>query len=108
MILLFTINYFLCFFVAENLLVYPPKHVIYGDYVFEFWDEEMIRKILGFFTPKNMRVDVVSKFFKSQGTMFCSVLFSRHIIVVVVVVVIIIRLSMFLVIRVRKLFNLKL
>ncbi|KAG4155994.1 hypothetical protein ERO13_D03G145400v2 [Gossypium hirsutum] len=51
---------------AENLLVYPPEHVIYGDYVFEFWDEEMIRKILGYFTPKNMRVDVVSKFFKSQ------------------------------------------
>ncbi|KAB2088930.1 hypothetical protein ES319_A03G032100v1 [Gossypium barbadense] len=51
---------------AEKLLVYPPEHVIYGDYVFEFWDEEMIRKILGFFTPKNMRVDVASKFFKSQ------------------------------------------
>ncbi|XVE58917.1 hypothetical protein DITRI_Ditri05aG0001400 [Diplodiscus trichospermus] len=51
---------------AENLLVYPPEHVIYGGYVFEFWDEEMIRKILGFFTPENMRVDVVSKSFNSQ------------------------------------------
>lgn len=62
---------------AEKLLVYPPEHVIYGDYVFEFWDEEMIRKILGFFTPENMRIDVVSKSFKSQGT-FSTPIFSHH------------------------------
>ncbi|XP_022732672.1 nardilysin-like isoform X2 [Durio zibethinus] len=55
---------------AENLLVYPPEHVIYGDYVFEFWDEEMIRKILGFFIPENMRIDVVSKSFKSQDVQY--------------------------------------
>ncbi|KAK6234506.1 hypothetical protein SCA6_009843 [Theobroma cacao] len=55
---------------AENLLVYPAEHVIYGDYVFEFWDEEMIRKILGFFTPENMRIDVVSKSFKSQDVKY--------------------------------------
>ncbi|XVF46119.1 hypothetical protein PTKIN_Ptkin03bG0001100 [Pterospermum kingtungense] len=55
---------------AENLLVYPPEHVIYGDYVFEFWDEEMIRKILDFFTPENMRIDVVSKSFKTQDVQY--------------------------------------
>ncbi|XP_039050673.1 kinesin-like protein KIN-7H [Hibiscus syriacus] len=31
----------------ENLLVYPPEHVIFGDYVYELCDEETIRKILG-------------------------------------------------------------
>ncbi|KAJ9145759.1 hypothetical protein P3X46_028104 [Hevea brasiliensis] len=52
---------------AENLLVYPTEHVIYGDYVYKIWDEEMIKHLLGFFTPANMRIDVVSKsFMKSR------------------------------------------
>lgn len=56
------------FFTAENLLVYPPEHIIYGDYAYEVWDEQMIKYVLGFFTPDNMRIDVISKFFdKSQG-----------------------------------------
>ncbi|KAK8601376.1 hypothetical protein V6N13_058910 [Hibiscus sabdariffa] len=55
---------------AENLLVYPPEHVIYGDYVHELWDEEMIRKILGFFTPRNMRIDIVSKSFKPHDVQY--------------------------------------
>ncbi|KAK2652999.1 hypothetical protein Ddye_012855 [Dipteronia dyeriana] len=46
---------------AENLLVYPEEHVIYGDYVYKVWDEEMINFVLGFFKPENMRIDVVSK-----------------------------------------------
>ncbi|KAL5757085.1 hypothetical protein ACOSQ2_021831 [Xanthoceras sorbifolium] len=48
---------------AENLLVYPAKHVIYGNYVHKVWDEEMIKYVLGFFKPENMRIDVVSKTF---------------------------------------------
>ncbi|KAG5514987.1 hypothetical protein RHGRI_036132 [Rhododendron griersonianum] len=48
-------------FIAENLHVYPPEHIIYGDYAFKVWDEEMIKYVLGFFSPENMRVDVVSK-----------------------------------------------
>lgn len=55
---------------AENLLVYPPEHIIYGDYAFNVWDEEMIKYVLGFFRPENMRVDVVSKSLnKSQGNL---------------------------------------
>uniref|UniRef100_A0A2P2LZX2 Insulin-degrading enzyme isoform X1 n=1 Tax=Rhizophora mucronata TaxID=61149 RepID=A0A2P2LZX2_RHIMU len=46
---------------AENLLVYPAEHVIYADYLYEVWDEDMIKLILGFFTLENMRIDVVSK-----------------------------------------------
>ncbi|KAI9118671.1 hypothetical protein K1719_011003 [Acacia pycnantha] len=46
---------------AENLHFYPPEHVIYGEYVYQTWDDQMIKHILGFFTPENMRVDVVSK-----------------------------------------------
>lgn len=53
---------------AENLLIYPAEHIIYGDYAYKVWDEEMIKVLLGFFTPENMRIDVVSKSFsKSQG-----------------------------------------
>ncbi|XP_019418987.1 PREDICTED: nardilysin-like [Lupinus angustifolius] len=48
---------------SENLQFYPPEHVIYGDYVFKTWDEQLIEQILGFFIPENMRVDVVSKLF---------------------------------------------
>ncbi|KAH9716778.1 nardilysin-like [Citrus sinensis] len=43
------------------------EHVIYGEYMYEVWDEEMIKHLLGFFMPENMRIDVVSKSFaKSQ------------------------------------------
>ncbi|KAL9462608.1 hypothetical protein AB3S75_000582 [Citrus x aurantiifolia] len=52
---------------AGNLLIYPAEHVIYGDYMYEVWDEDMIKHLLGFFMPENMRIDVVSKSFaKSQ------------------------------------------
>ncbi|KAJ4834406.1 hypothetical protein Tsubulata_007349 [Turnera subulata] len=55
---------------AVNLLVYPVEHVICGDYVYKIWDEEMIKHVLSFFTPDNMRVDVLSKsMIKSQGHM---------------------------------------
>lgn len=56
------------FLIAENLLIYPAEHVIYGYYVHKVWDEEMIKHVLGFLKPENMRVDVVSKkFTESQG-----------------------------------------
>ncbi|KAI3450239.1 hypothetical protein Pfo_006904 [Paulownia fortunei] len=51
---------------AENLLVYPPEHVIYGDYAYEVWDEEMMRYLLDFFRPGNMRVDILTKSFKKS------------------------------------------
>ncbi|KAL8106522.1 hypothetical protein AgCh_023328 [Apium graveolens] len=46
---------------AENLLVYPPEDIIYGDYSYKVWDDNMIKYVLGFFTPDNMRTDVISK-----------------------------------------------
>ncbi|KAJ6758218.1 INSULIN-DEGRADING ENZYME-RELATED [Salix koriyanagi] len=46
---------------AENLLVFPAENVIYCDYVYKIWDDEAIKRLLHFFTPENMRVDVVSK-----------------------------------------------
>ncbi|XP_027179442.1 nardilysin-like isoform X2 [Coffea eugenioides] len=51
---------------AENLLVYPPDHVIYGDYTYKLWDEEMIKHVLDFFRPENMRVDIVTKSFNKS------------------------------------------
>lgn len=53
--------------IAENLLVYPPEHVVYGEYAYEDWDPEKIKSILSFFTPENMRVDVLSKSFSESG-----------------------------------------
>ena len=44
---------------AENLKFYPIEDVIYGDYVYKTWDEQLIKQVLGFFVPENMRVDVV-------------------------------------------------
>ncbi|XP_042507434.1 nardilysin-like isoform X2 [Macadamia integrifolia] len=55
---------------AENLLVYPEKHVIYGDYAFEVWDEKLLKHVLSFFTPENMRVDILSKFPDKQSQDF--------------------------------------
>ncbi|KAK2386573.1 Insulinase (Peptidase family M16) family protein [Trifolium repens] len=46
---------------AENLKFFPSEDVIYGDYVYKTWDEQLIKQVLGFFVPENMRVDVVSK-----------------------------------------------
>ncbi|KAK4707469.1 hypothetical protein R3W88_032961 [Solanum pinnatisectum] len=51
---------------AEGLLVYPPEHVIYGDYAYDVWDTEFIKYVLDFFRPENMRVDVVSKSFQKS------------------------------------------
>ncbi|GMG98165.1 hypothetical protein Nepgr_000005 [Nepenthes gracilis] len=52
---------------AENLLVYPAEHVIYGEYAYRVWDEEMTKNILNFLTPENMRIDVISKSFDKSG-----------------------------------------
>ncbi|XP_048226972.1 nardilysin-like isoform X2 [Ricinus communis] len=51
---------------AEHLLVYPAEHVIYGEYLYKVWDEEMIKHLLGVLTPENMRIDVVSKSFTKE------------------------------------------
>lgn len=46
------------------MLVFPPEHVIYGDYAYEVWDAEMIKYILEFFNPGNMRADILTKSLK--------------------------------------------
>ncbi|KAL0732416.1 hypothetical protein Bca4012_008625 [Brassica carinata] len=46
---------------SENMLAYPV-----GDYVYQTWDPKMIEDLMGFFTPKNMRIDVVLKSIKSE------------------------------------------
>ncbi|XP_009110970.1 nardilysin-like [Brassica rapa] len=51
---------------SENMLAYPVEHIIYGDYVYQTWDSKMIADLMSFFTPKNMRIDVVSKSIKSE------------------------------------------
>ncbi|XP_058075334.1 nardilysin-like isoform X3 [Magnolia sinica] len=51
---------------AENLLLYSEEHIIYGEYAFEVWDDRLIEHVLSFFTPENMRIDIVSKSFDKQ------------------------------------------
>nr|GLL33514.1 nardilysin-like isoform X1 [Ipomoea trifida] len=56
---------------AENLLVYPPEDVVYGDYAYEIWDEQLIKYILGFFRADNMRVDIVTKSLNNSSDVQC-------------------------------------
>ncbi|KAL0922941.1 hypothetical protein M5K25_006972 [Dendrobium thyrsiflorum] len=54
---------------AENLLFYSKEHIIYGEYAFEQWDPKLIEFVLSYFSPENMRIDLLSKSFNkdSQG-----------------------------------------
>ncbi|KAJ6798968.1 nardilysin-like isoform X2 [Iris pallida] len=52
---------------AENLLFYSEEHIIYGEYAFEEWDPKLVEYVLSFFTPSNMRIDIVSKSFNKQS-----------------------------------------
>ncbi|ERN04132.1 hypothetical protein AMTR_s00077p00061270 [Amborella trichopoda] len=51
---------------AENLLLYPEEHIIYGDYAFEVWDERLVEHVLSFLSPDNMRIDILSKSFDKK------------------------------------------
>ncbi|XP_020576431.1 nardilysin-like [Phalaenopsis equestris] len=51
---------------AENLHFYSEEHIIYGDYAFEQWDPKLVEYILSYFSPKNMRINVLSKFFNKE------------------------------------------
>ncbi|KNA04271.1 hypothetical protein SOVF_201220 [Spinacia oleracea] len=63
---------------AANLLTYPPQHVIYGEYAYEDWDAEKIKFLLNFFTPDNMRVDLLSKSFDKSGDVLCEPWFGAN------------------------------
>ncbi|KAK9128209.1 hypothetical protein Syun_017006 [Stephania yunnanensis] len=51
---------------AANMLLYPEEHIIYGDYAYEIWDEKLIKHVLSFLKPENMRVDVMTKIIDKQ------------------------------------------
>lgn len=52
---------------AENMFFYSEKHIIYGEYAFEQWDPDLIQHALSFFSPENMRIDILSKSFDKQS-----------------------------------------
>jgi nardilysin len=52
---------------AENMLYYSEKHIVSGEYIYEGWDPELVKHVLSFFHPDNMRVDVLSKSFDKQS-----------------------------------------
>ncbi|MFS7964629.1 putative insulysin [Helianthus anomalus] len=63
---------------SANLLIYPPEHTIYGDYAYKEWDEEMIKHVLSFFTPDNMRTDILSKSINKSQDVKCEPWFGSH------------------------------
>lgn len=52
---------------ATNMLLYPEKHIIYGDFALEVWDPELVQSLLDLIVPDNMRLDIVTKFFDING-----------------------------------------
>ncbi|GJW35857.1 insulinase family protein [Tanacetum coccineum] len=64
--------------ISANMLIYPPEHTIYGDYAYKVWDEEMIKHLLTFFTPDNMRTDILSKSFNKSQDVQCEPWFGSH------------------------------
>nr|XP_027192391.1 nardilysin-like [Cicer arietinum] len=55
---------------SENLLLYSREHVIYADYAYKRWNKQLIRQLLRFFVPENMRVDMVSNVFQMRAPKF--------------------------------------
>ncbi|KAJ1699101.1 hypothetical protein LUZ63_007613 [Rhynchospora breviuscula] len=53
---------------SVNSLFYPEKHIICGAYVYDEWDPVLIEHILSFFSPENMRIDLVTKSFDKEST----------------------------------------
>lgn len=43
------------------MLDYPVKYAISGDYLDQIWNPKAIEDVMKHFTPKNMRLDLVSK-----------------------------------------------
>lgn len=52
---------------ASNMLLYSPKDIIFGDYVYDQWDPQLVQKILNELNPLKMRVDIVTKNFERTG-----------------------------------------
>ncbi|UTV28426.1 insulinase family protein [Photobacterium atrarenae] len=48
-------------YLVMNLFHYTPEEVIYGDYMMAGYDEPLIRKLLNYFTPGNMRLVLVAQ-----------------------------------------------
>ncbi|KAF6174379.1 hypothetical protein GIB67_027850 [Kingdonia uniflora] len=51
----------------ENLLRYSEEHIVYGGYAFELWDAKLIKHVLTFLRPENMRIDILSKSIDKQS-----------------------------------------
>ncbi|MGF1758388.1 insulinase family protein [Photobacterium sagamiensis] len=48
-------------YLVMNLLHYAPEDVIYGDYMMTSYDEPLLRKLLGYLRPDNMRLVLVAQ-----------------------------------------------
>ncbi|KAK2393950.1 Insulinase (Peptidase family M16) family protein [Trifolium repens] len=56
---------------SENMLFYPPEHIISATYVCKKWDEEMIKQVIGYLIPENMRVDHLISDFTRKDDVQC-------------------------------------
>ncbi|MCW8331925.1 insulinase family protein [Photobacterium sp. SDRW27] len=48
-------------YLVMNLLHYSPEDIIYGDYMMAGYDESLIRELLDYLTPDNMRLVLVAQ-----------------------------------------------
>ncbi|KAG8271132.1 hypothetical protein J6590_069508 [Homalodisca vitripennis] len=54
--------------IAVNLHDYPMEEVLSASYLLSEWRPDLVQKVLGYFTPQNVRVAVVGKMFENKAT----------------------------------------
>ncbi|MBU2896440.1 insulinase family protein [Vibrio hepatarius] len=47
-----------------NMQHYPPEDIVYGDYVMNNYDEELLRQLFTYFTIDNLRATLIAKGYK--------------------------------------------
>ncbi|MFT4942172.1 MAG: insulysin, partial [Paraglaciecola sp.] len=45
--------------IADAMFLYPPEHVLAGEYILDKPDSTTVIKLLGYFTPTNMRIKLI-------------------------------------------------
>jgi len=48
---------------------YPPEYILSGPYLFYEWNPELIKEVIGFLNPDNLRIMVVSKDFDTSNSL---------------------------------------
>ena len=52
--------------IADAMFLYPPEHVLAGEYILDKPDSTAVIKLLGYFTPTNMRIKLIQPNLKTD------------------------------------------